>query len=124
RVVTTVGRHDALWMRVLDVPALLGSRRYLADESLVLRIDDRLGYVDGRYELDVEAGVGCIGTLDSQGDYDLACDVADLAAFCLGTLHPTTLHAAGRLHEGRAGAVRAASRMFLAERPIYCTTDF
>ena len=43
RMGALVNRSDHLWVRVLDVPAALTSRRYAADGSLVLEVVGALG---------------------------------------------------------------------------------
>lgn len=124
RVVRATGTQDELWMRILDAGALLASRRYLGDGDLVLRVDDPLGYTSGQYELAVRDGVGHVHRTEAGGAHDIACDIADLATFCLGTSHPATLSAAGRITEGRTGGVAAAAAVFVPSAPVYCNTDF
>jgi predicted acetyltransferase len=53
RLVRTAGVEDGLWLRILDIPAVLEARTYGTDLSVVLDIsDDQLGD-GGRFELTV-----------------------------------------------------------------------
>lgn len=124
RAVGTVGETDSLWMRILDVPAVLESRAYVNDGELTIRVHDASGFTDGRYELSVSAGSAHVTTHPAAGGYDVACDVAELATLVFGTAHPATLAAASRLSEGRAGGMARASALLAPTRPIYCPTDF
>jgi predicted acetyltransferase len=54
RAVQQVSRMDDVWIRLLDVPAALGARRYAVTDSLVLDVvdTDGAGYGAGRVRLD------------------------------------------------------------------------
>ena len=45
-------RSDFLWVRPLDVPALLSARRYPVERRVVLEVVDDMGYANGRFALD------------------------------------------------------------------------
>ena len=63
RLVRTVGVEDALWLRMLDVPAVLEARSYAADVSVVLDISDPVLGGGGRYALEVHDGKArCVRT--------------------------------------------------------------
>ena len=80
RLVRTVGVEDTLWLRILDIPAVLEARSYAADVSVVLDISDAVLGGGGRYALDVQDGQAqCVPT-------DAAADVrTDLSV--LGSLY-------------------------------------
>ena len=124
RVVSTVGETDSLWMRILDVPAILEALGYVDDGELMIRVHDTYGLTDGRYELSVSGGSAQVTRHTTGGSCDVDCDVADLAALVFGTAHPATLAASARLTEGRAGGVRRAAALLAGNQPIYCPTDF
>ena len=115
---------DVLWVRVLDVPAALGARRYATGGRVVLELDDAfLPRNSGRYEL--AAGPdGAAECRTTDAEADLALGAADLGAIYLGGVSLATLAAVGRVRERRPGALARAAAMFLADPPPYCDTDF
>lgn len=123
------GRHvhqrdsaDSLWLRLLDVPAALAARRYLTSGRLVLEVVDRLGFAGGQFA--VEGGPERASCSDTGASPDLTMDIATLGAAYLGGHTFGTLHAAGLVHEHKAGGVRLADAMFRSETPPLCTTGF
>lgn len=63
RLVRTTGVEDALWLRLLDVPAALEARTYSADLSVVLDLSDGQLGGGGSYALDVRDGrARCVPT--------------------------------------------------------------
>jgi predicted acetyltransferase len=115
--------HDSLWVRPVDVPALLSARRYPVEGRLRLRIaDDVCGWVEGTYELDGgPAGASCRAT---GGEPELELTAADLGAIVLGGVRPSALLAAGRVVEGSPGAVRRADSMFAWDSAPWTTFVF
>ncbi|PZF64879.1 GNAT family N-acetyltransferase [Curtobacterium sp. MCPF17_047] len=92
--------EDHVWLRVLDVAAVLQSRPYAADGSLTIAVTDSLGHASGTYRLDVREARGTVTRLASDTDVagsDIALDVADLGALLIGSVSPVTLAAAGLL---------------------------
>jgi predicted acetyltransferase len=99
---------DGLWVRVLDLPAALSGRRYLAPVDVVLEVTDELVPQNaGRWRLTGgQEGGQCHPTPEPA---DLACDISALGAAYLGGVSLTTLAAAGRIRELDAGTLAAAS---------------
>ena len=97
---------DGLWLRVLDVAAALGRRRYATQPDLVIEVTDPLiGDNNGRFLLD--------GTRDSgERQPDLALDIATLGSLFLGGGSAGALADAGRIAELRPGAVAVADAAF------------
>ncbi|NII41868.1 putative acetyltransferase [Curtobacterium flaccumfaciens] len=92
--------EDHVWLRVLDVAAVLESRPYAADGSLTIAVTDSLGHASGTYRLDVREARGTVTRLADDADVagsDIALDVADLGALLIGSVSPVTLAAAGLL---------------------------
>jgi predicted acetyltransferase len=115
-------RVDFLWVRPLDVPALLGARAYGVPGSVVLEVVDTAGFAGGRFALDAGAdGATCTPTAASP---DLTLGVGALGSVCLGGHGLHTLAAAGLVDEHTAGALRRADRMFRADRAPWCSTWF
>ncbi|WP_106814415.1 GNAT family N-acetyltransferase [Microbacterium timonense] len=96
----TVSDHQ--YVRVLDVPAALESRRFGAAGRLLLDVSDPIGIAGGRYLLEADAsGTGRVRALgdgeSADADAEVALGIAELSAVYLGGVSPATLAAAGRL---------------------------
>ena len=110
---------DALWLRLVDLPAALSGRAYGEGGPLVLEVRDAVcEWNDGRWRL--EAGE-CSRTEDEP---DLALDVAALGSAYLGAVSFTELRSALRVEELRKGAIKRADALF-AWRPLpWCLEIF
>ena len=114
RVAHLADRSDHTWARLLDVPAALAARRYATTGSLVVEVDDPLGFAHGRFRLDAEPeGADCAATAD---DPDLTVPVGALGAAYLGGQSWARLAAAGWVDEHRPGAVARAAALFTPPR--------
>ncbi|WP_354641274.1 GNAT family N-acetyltransferase [Kitasatospora camelliae] len=101
---------DFMWLRLLDVPAAFGARRYAAPGRVVLEVTDPEGYAAGRWALEADAdGTGrCTPTGEEP---DLALGAPQFASLYLGTETASRLAAAALLREIRPGAAAAADLM-------------
>jgi predicted acetyltransferase len=110
---------DGLWVRLVDVAAALGARRYASDPDVVIEVADAFcEWNTGRYRL---SGGGCERT---EAAADLALDVADLASAYLGGTTLRSLAAAGRVRELTPGAVARASAALRGEVEPWCPETF
>jgi predicted acetyltransferase len=110
---------DALWVRLVDVPAALAARTYASEPDVVLEVSDAFcSWNEGRYRLTSE---GCEPT---GAEPDLALDVATLASAYLGGITLRALAEAGRVHERRAGALARASAAFAGAVAPWCPDMF
>lgn len=102
---------DALWVRVVDVPAALAARRYATAVDVVVEVTDTLLPENtGRWRLTGgPQGAACARTDDPA---ELACDVRCLGELYLGGAGLTALAAAGRVRELRPGTLAAAGPAF------------
>jgi predicted acetyltransferase len=125
RHVGTTSLRDWLWLRPLDVPALLGARRYATADRLVLEVHDGMrpdGDASGRFALDGGPdGASCSRTTDAA---DLVLDAAALGSISLGGISPSMLARAGEIDESRPGALGVADRLFATDRAPYNFTWF
>jgi predicted acetyltransferase len=114
---------DGLWVRLVDVPEALASRRYAVDGSLVLEVHDTFcSWNEGRYELEGgREGASCRRT---DKEPDLVVDAVDLGAAYLGGARFEHLHRAGRVVETAPGALRRADAMFEWDFLPFCSTVF
>ncbi|MGH2672028.1 MAG: sterol carrier protein domain-containing protein [Actinomycetota bacterium] len=114
---------DALWVRLVDLPVALASRRYPVEGRLVFQVRDAFcSWNDGRYELD--AGPDGASCGPSGETADLVLTVNELAAAYLGGTTFQQLHRAGRVHEERAGALAIADAMFRWDPAPWCPLFF
>lgn len=114
---------DALWVRILDVPAALEARRYSADGRIAFEVIDPFRpETDGGYELVVEDGTGTCRRSDAEAD--LAGTINVLGATYLGGTSFAQLWEAGRVEERAAGAVARADAIFSSSPAPWCVYDF
>jgi len=103
-------QSDFLWLRLLNVPAALTARRYMAQDTLTLRVDDPfMPALAGCYTLEAGPhGAACQATTRAP---DLRLGVADLGAVYLGGARCGALAYAGRVTELAPGALRRADAL-------------
>jgi predicted acetyltransferase len=109
-----VGADGPLYVRLVDVPAALTSRRYLVDEAVVLDVRDPVRpRNEGRWLLRSEGGEAtCTRTDDAP---DLTLDAEALATVALGGTRVSTLATAGRVVVHDPGVVARLDRALATE---------
>ena len=121
RRVRTAELNDGLWVRPLDVAALLSARRYAIEIDLALHVvDPVLG--DATYRL--RGGPGGAACERTDADADLELGVAEIGALCLGGMRVAPFVQSGRVKCGDAGLVTRVDRAFLADTAPQCGTFF
>jgi predicted acetyltransferase len=110
---------DALWVRVLDVPAALGARPWGRDGEVVVQVADPLGHAAGRFRVVTREGIAEVTATDADADVLMDADV--LGALHLGGVAVETLRRAGRLS---GGGVQAFAAMADCGPAPYCLTAF
>ncbi len=111
---------DALWVRILDVPAALRARRYGAAEAVVIEVSDAMcPWNEGRYRV---GGPSCVERTDATPDLRLS--IAELSSLYLGGISMTQLVCAGRAEVVRAEAVEQADVLFRSARAPWCPDIF
>jgi len=115
---------DAIWLRVVDVPAALAARTYGHPGALVLEVRDPFcPWNEGRWRLVAgDDGRGLVEPTTALPDLTL--DAGDLGATYLGTFRFSDLARVGRVIEGTAGALLRADTLFAAARAAWCSTMF
>ncbi|MBU4464251.1 MAG: GNAT family N-acetyltransferase, partial [Actinobacteria bacterium] len=98
----TVTVRDHQYVRILDVPEVLGARTFGAAGLLALEVDDPIGIAGGRWLLEVDDdGRGVVTDWASErapeGATVVALGIAELSAVSLGGVSLATLAAAGRV---------------------------
>jgi predicted acetyltransferase len=102
---------DAIWVRIIDLPAALAARRYATDVNVVLEVTDEwIPANSGRWRLiGSPAGATCVSTVDEP---DLVCDIRAVGAAYLGGSSLTSLTAAGLVREVSPDTLGPASIAF------------
>ena len=113
---------DFVWVRPLDVPALLSARTYVSTGRVVVEVVDAQGLAGGRFALDASPdGATCVATDEAA---ELTLPVRTLGAVSLGGVRLATLHAAGWSDEHVAGAVERADALLAGPVVPWCNTWF
>ncbi len=120
-VVRVTRQSDALWVRVLDVPAALAARPWDRDGSVVLQVDDALGHAAGRFRVVTRDGAAEIEPTDADADVCMDADV--LGSLYLGGVRAESLRLAGRLSGSEDGLRTFAAMVDISPAP-YCVTGF
>jgi predicted acetyltransferase len=114
---------DALWLRLIDLPAAFAARTYREAGSVTFEVSDGFcPWNAGCWRLETD---GKKARLEPAGDKpDLAVDVTDLAAAYLGAFSFAHLARAGRVVERSKGAIERADRLFATPRAPWCPQVF
>jgi predicted acetyltransferase len=122
RAARTKDVTDFLWVRINDVPEVLGARTYAADVELVLEVNDPLNLSGGVFQLQTHDGVG--KCTPHEGPADVTIGLADLATVYMGAHSAAQLLRAGRVGELRGGALSELDAAFRTDRTPFCGTLF
>jgi predicted acetyltransferase len=115
---------DFLWARLLDLPAVLATRRYDSAGAIVLEVVD--GFTpawSGRFVLSVDdsGAATCEATTAAP---DLTVTAADVAAASLGGTPLWPAAWIGRVDEHTARAVQRFDALFTTQPAPFCNTWF
>lgn len=122
RRATSPSTHDHTWLRIVDLPRVLGAREYLTDGTWTFAVTDAvLEHNRGTWRLEVVDGEGVVERVDGEGDAVI--DIADLASLLMGHVRMTTLVAAARA-SAAVDVAAMVDRMFSVARPGYAFTSF
>jgi predicted acetyltransferase len=124
RTLTITEQVDALWLRLLDVPAALTARRYSVPGDLVLEVLDEApgGYGAGRFALRADGDeVACEPTAR---DVDVVITQTALASIYLGGVRLHELTVAQAAQESTPGALARLALMFATPLAPWNATSF
>ncbi|MFN2593448.1 MAG: GNAT family N-acetyltransferase [Actinomycetota bacterium] len=114
---------EALWLRVIDLPAALQARTYKQDGTVVMEsADDFCPWNAGRWRLDVRDGKGHVAQTTDPADLELG--IGELGWTYLGETTFAQLAGAGRIRQLSAGAVGTATAMFRWDVAPWCPEVF
>lgn len=123
RAIETSDVGDALWLRLLDLPAAVAGRSWAAEAELVLEVEhpgDEL--VAGRWALRVGADGGHCERTDRPADVRL--HARELGSVYLGGVSLATLRDAGLVDERTPGAVASLDAALRVERAPWVVGGF
>lgn len=102
---------DAVWLRIVDLPTALRSRRYAAPVDVVIEVaDDLIPANAGRWR--VRGSPDAATCERTEDEPDVACDIRALGAAYLGGTPLTALAGGGLVLQRRPGALIRASTAF------------
>ncbi len=115
-------RSDGLWVRIIDVEAALGGRRYSSEGRVVIDLHDPFcQWVAGRYALEGGPnGATCKKTTEAA---DITMSAGDLGAIYMGGTRLQELAAAGRV-DGSREAINRVAAMFAWDPLPWCPEIF
>jgi predicted acetyltransferase len=117
--------HDAMWLRIIELPAALEGRSYRGPGSLVFEVtDDFCPWNAGTWQLSVPESDGVAKVTGTRAAPDLSMDIQDLATVYLGAFNFVQLAAAGRVKECRPGALAVADALFATPTTPWNSTMF
>jgi predicted acetyltransferase len=114
-------RYDALWVRIMDLPAALTARSYSIPIDVVLGIEDPIGDLTGSYRLRADVdGAECAPT---NQEPSVQLDLEDLSAAYMGRSRFRQWARAGRL-SGAPDALAAMDVAFAWDPEPWCPELF
>ena len=115
--------HDALWVRLLDIPKALEARTYNADGHLkVGLISESQPAVAGTYVLDIDNSQASVKKTTDKPDVIMT--PADLSAIYMGGATPGSLVEAGRIDTVTTGSLAKLHGMFSTDSAPWCAHYF
>ncbi|HEX5621867.1 MAG TPA: GNAT family N-acetyltransferase [Solirubrobacteraceae bacterium] len=120
---TPVRLHEALWVRLVDLPRALRERTYGEPFEVVLEVADEFcPWNAGRWALRWDGSTAMCGETALAPGLQLT--AAELGAAYLGGTTLTALAQAGRVTELRTGALASTSRSFRGDVAPWCPEIF
>jgi predicted acetyltransferase len=115
--------HDALWVRLLDIPKALEARTYNADGQLKMGlISESQPALAGTYVLDIDDSQASVKKTNDKPDVIMT--PADLSAIYMGGATPGALVEAGRIDTVTTGSLAKLHGMFSTDSAPWCAHYF
>ena len=115
RVARLTHQEDDLWLRIMDIPAVLEARTYTADLSAVIEVSDGFRSDGGRFALEVRDGRARCTPTNAQPEIRTSLDV--LGSLYLGTHKASSFSSANRLHASERGLIARLDAAFMSDTP-------
>ena len=113
--------EDSLWLRPLDIPALLSSKKYSGESSLALKVVDDFSCSGGTFKLEAHPEGGRCKSTSATADITLSCST--LAKLLVGGHRATQLYRCG-LVEGDKKSIHTLDSQFTTHRAPWATDKF
>jgi predicted acetyltransferase len=107
--------EDDLWLRMMDIPAVLEARTYQAELSTVLEISDAFRSDGGRFALEIRDGRARCTPTDAPAEVQMDLDV--LGSLYFGAHKASSFAAANRLHSKDSILTRQVDAAFTSDVP-------
>jgi predicted acetyltransferase len=115
--------HDALWVRLLDIPKALEARTYSNDGILKIGlVSDVQPESAGTYVIEIDDSRGSVKKTTDKPDVVMT--PADLSALYLGGISSGPLFEAGRINEITTGSLAKLTGMFNTDSAPWCAHYF
>ena len=115
--------HDALWVRLLDIPKALEARTYNSDGILKIGlVSDVQPESAGTYVIEIDDSRGSVKKTTDKPDVVMT--PADLSALYLGGISSGPLFEAGRINEITTGSLAKLTGMFNTDSAPWCAHYF
>jgi predicted acetyltransferase len=122
RAAVQVERSDAIWARLLDLPAAFAARRAPVPGRVVVEVDDAQAYVAGRWAIELGPDAGSASATDEPAD--VALSAGTLGALYFGGHTARRLAEAGLVTELVEGAVDRLSTLLAPPTAPWSTTHY
>ncbi|MGC4935690.1 GNAT family N-acetyltransferase [Gordonia sp. DT30] len=122
RSVEVTGLVDKMWVRILDVGAALGARRFGADLDAVIEVTDRFAERGGTFAVTIRNGAAVAVRTDAQPTVRLSISV--LSSIYLGGIGAHEFAAAERLWTDTPETLDAVAKAFATSRAPFAGTFF
>lgn len=123
RALVTRFDGDAAWVRVLDVPRVLGARTTRATGAVAVRVVDPVVDRNDRcWRLSGEGGRLTVTEVDDQPEVTVGVDL--LASLAWGFARARVLADAGRIDHTGDDALRRLDALLATDGPAWCSTGF
>ena len=122
RLAHSSDHSDNMWLRVLDLPAAMAARRSPVAGSAVLEVDDPLGYVAGRWLVELGPDHGSATPTSALADVSLSASA--LGAAFLGGHTLAQLAEGGHVREEHLGALGRTSALFATQTAPWSPIGF
>jgi predicted acetyltransferase len=115
RIARLTHYEDGLWLRIMDLPAVLEARTYQADLSAVIDVSDGFRSDGGRFALEVCDGRARCTPTNAEADIHMGLDV--LGSLYLGAHQASSFASANRLHASERGLIARLDAAFISDVP-------